>query len=115
MMNITFKELLKAVFIEIDTFKSTDYNSILEVLNQEMADSVCMCFTGRISRLVNCLSGFSDKVCIQISSKEEIGNIISVLRNKIGDIEELKKAIDVEMTERGYSREIIDEWLEYVE
>jgi hypothetical protein len=115
MLNITFEELLKAVFIEIDTFMSEDYKSILEIMNQEMEDSICMCFTGRISRLVNCLNGFSDKVSIKISTNDEISNIIIVLRNKIYDLDELKKAIDAEMTERGYSRTVIEEWLQYVE
>jgi Leucine-rich repeat (LRR) protein len=114
-LNITFEELLKAVFIEIDTFMSEDYKSILEILNQEMDDSMCMCFTGRISRLVNCLNGFSDKVYIKIGTNEEISNIIIVLRNKIFDLDELKKAIDNEMTERGYTRTVIEEWLQYVE
>ena len=51
-------------------------------MNEEMLDSECKCFTGRISRLVNCLSGYSDKVVIQISENEEINNIISVIINK---------------------------------
>ncbi len=72
-------------------------------------------FTGRISRLVNCLNGFSDKVSIQISTNEEISNIIIVLKNKITDTYELKKAIDMEMTERGYDKETIDIWIGYVE
>ena len=36
------------------------------------------CFTDKISRLVNCLSGYSDKVEIKISENEEISNIISI-------------------------------------
>ena len=112
-MGITFEELLKAVLIEIDTLENKD--EIFEILNQEMADSICKCFTGRISRLVNCLSSFSDKVSIQISTNEEISNIIIVLQNKITDTYELKKAINVEMTERGYDKETIDIWIGYVE
>jgi hypothetical protein len=80
-----------------------------------MEDSICKCFTGRISRLVNCLSGFSDKVSIKISSNEEISNIIITLQKKIDDIDELKKAITTEMTERGYAETTINEWIMYVE
>jgi predicted Ser/Thr protein kinase len=61
------------------------------------------------------LSGFSDKVSIKISTNEEISNIIITLKNKITNIDELKHAIINEMTERGYEREVIDEWLQYVE
>ena len=51
-------------------------------LNEEMQESECKCFTGRISRLVNCLSGYSDKVKIKISENEEISNIISIIMKK---------------------------------
>ena len=112
-MGITFEELLKAVLIEIDTLENKD--EIFEILNQEMADSICKCFTGRLSRLINCLNGFSDKVSIQISTNEEISNIIIVLQNKIKDTYELKKAIEMEMTERGYDEATINEWVLYVE
>jgi hypothetical protein len=114
-MNITFEELLKAVFIEIETLEQENQKSVLEILNQEMDDSICKCFTGRISRLVNCLSGFSDKVSIKISSNEEISNIIITLKSKINDVDELKKAIKDEMTERGYDEATINEWVSYVE
>jgi hypothetical protein len=115
MLNITFEELLKAVFIEINTFTIDIQKSILQVMNTEMSDSICKCFTGRLSRLVNCLSGFSDKVNINISNNEEISNIIITLKNKITNIEELKHAITHEMNERGYTQDIIDEWLLYIE
>jgi hypothetical protein len=114
-MGITFEELLKAVFIEIDSFDQENQKSIFEILNQEMEDSICKCFTGRISRLVNCLSGFSDKVFIKISTNEEISNIIITLQKNIYDIDELKKAITTEMKERGYDEKTINEWVMYVE
>ena len=86
-------------------------------MNEEMHDSECKCFTGRISRLVNCLSGYSDKVRIQISENEEINNIISVIMNKRGmkTIEILKEEVREALTERGYADDKIAEWLEYVE
>ena len=97
-------------------------NSYLQIkiqkrLNEEMQDSECKCFTGRISRLVNCLSGYSDKVCIQISENEEINNIISVIMSKreLKTIEILKEEVRLALTERGYADEKIAEWLEYVE
>ena len=86
-------------------------------MNEEMQDSECKCFTGRISRLVNCLSGYSDKVCIHISENEEINNIISVIMSKreLKTIEMLKKEVNLALTERGYEDTKIKEWLEYVE
>jgi hypothetical protein len=117
MLNITFKELFIAVMIEIESLSMELQIEIKKRLNEEMQDSECKCFTGRISRLVNCLSGYSDKVKIQITENEEINNIISVIMNKreMKTIEILKEEISVALTERGYDHGKIAEWLEYVE
>lgn len=48
-----------------------------------MKDANCKCFTGRISRLVNCLVGFYDDIKIIISDSEQIGNIISLIGKKL--------------------------------
>ena len=64
MLNITFKELFIAVSIELSSLSPTLQKEIKKRLNEEMQESECKCFTGRISRLVNCLSGYSNKVKI---------------------------------------------------
>jgi hypothetical protein len=117
MLNITFKELFTAVVIEMESLSMDLQIEIQKRLNEEMQESECKCFTGRISRLVNCLSGYSDKVRIQISENEEINNIISVIMRKreMKTIEILKEEVRLALTERGYSDEKIKEWLEYVE
>ena len=103
--------------IEIEKLSLDLQIEIQSRLNEEMHESECKCFTGRISRLVNCLSGYSNKVCIQISENEEISNIISVIMNKrtMKTIEMLKAEIDLALKERGYANEKIAEWLEHVE
>ena len=117
MLNITFKELFIAVVIEMDKLSPDLQIEIQKRLNEEMQESECKCFTGRISRLVNCLSGYSDKVKIQITENEEINNIISVIMSKreLKTIEILKEEVSVALTERGYADEKIAEWLEYVD
>ena len=116
-LNITFKELFIAVLIEMDKLSPDLQKEIKQRLNEEMHESECKCFTGRISRLVNCLSGYSDKVKIQISENDEIGNIISVIMQKRGikTIEMLKEEVIIALKERGYTDGKIDEWLEYIE
>ena len=116
-LHITFKELFIAVVIEMESLSMDLQIEIKKRLNEEMLDSECKCFTGRISRLVNCLSGYSDKVKIQISETEEINNIISVIirKRELKTIETLKAEIVLELKERGYENTIIKEWLEYVE
>ena len=117
MLNITFKELFTAVMIEIDSLSMDLQTEILKRLNEEMQESECKCFTGRISRLVNCLSGYSNKVVIQISESEEISNIISIVMAKRGmkESDEIKEEVRMALKERGYEDTKIKEWLEYVE
>ena len=117
MLDITFKELFTAIVIEMEKLSLDLQKEIKQRLNEEMQESECKCFTGRISRLVNCLSGYSDKVKIQISESEEIGNIISVIMGKRGikTTETLKEEVSVALKERGYEETKINEWVEYIE
>ena len=117
MLDITFKELFIAIVIEMESLSNNLQKEIKQRLNEEMQESECKCFTGRISRLVNCLSGYSDKVKIQISESEEIGNIISVIMEKRGikTTETLKEEVSVALKERGYEETTINGWLEYIE
>jgi len=86
-------------------------------LNEELAEGECKCFTGRLSRLVNVLNGFYDDIQIQISSNEQIANVILALRRQHGLRPEdemtdaIKEAIRKELEERGYEADIINVWL----
>ena len=64
-LGVTFCEALQYVFTRIDVNKETG-DEIKRILNQEMTDALCMCFTGRISRLLNCLTGIDPLVHIHI-------------------------------------------------
>ena len=80
-LDCTFEEVFNAVWNEIHRISEFS-NEIKKRLNEEMEDSDCKCFTGRISRLVNSLSGYSTKVQIEISDEEQISNIISHVLSK---------------------------------
>lgn len=114
-LECNFKDILMAVFYEISNLTPDMQLLAKQRLNDEMLDSECKCFTGRITRLVNSLSGISNKVVIKISDSEEIGNIISVARTKFEDVEEIKEYTMKELKDRGYSDDIIKEWIEYIE
>ena len=113
-LNITFGELLISVWDRIRTHKNKQ--DILPILSQEMSDALCMCFTGRITRLVNTLSGFVPEVTIHISDNEQISNLVIITKDKIipYDVDSHKSLFSKEMEERGYSQEIITEWLSYL-
>ena len=114
-LECTFEELLNAVFYEINSFELEKQISAKKRINEEMLDGLCMCFTGRISRLVNSLSGLSEKVSIKISENEEISNIIILANKKYKKIEEIKDYVKKEMKERLYTDSIIEEWLSYID
>ena len=110
--------LVQSVLSRIDS--NIHSNEIKKILNIEMLDSVCKCFTGRISRLVNSLSGLDDLVSIKISDKEQIGNIIIMIKNKlmgtnVYSVELHKEHVKIELTNLQYSHDLINEYLEYIE
>jgi len=80
-----------------------------------MQDSLCKCFTGRLSRLINCLNGYDERVVVRISDHQEIANLIISIRQKIESLAEQTEMVRREMTERGYDGETIKEWIGYLE
>ena len=116
-LDCTFEEIFKGVWSKILTFEINTQNEVKKRLNEEMADAECKCYTGRISRLVNCLSGYTDKVSIKITDSEQIGNIISHIKRKYTDssIGEIKQIVIKELTERKFDDNIIEEWISYID
>lgn len=115
---ITFKELLLSVWNIICEHKEKD--EILDIMNIEMNDSNCKCFTGKISRLINCLNGYDKRVEITMAENDQISNIIIIEKEKLEkennyNIEIHKNNVYLAMEERGYKKETIKEWIEYIE
>jgi hypothetical protein len=112
-LNVTFMEVLKSVWSCIRKHKQSA--EIKKILDQEMRDSICKCQTGRLSRLVNTLSGFDGRVSVRISDSQEISNVIIAIRQKNSNQKGQRKMITNELVARGYSKQVIDEWLVYLE
>ena len=117
-MLITFKELLTHTLSRVE--QNEHKQEILNILNTELNDSMCKCYTGRMSRLVNCLNGFDELVEIQISESEQIGQIIIIIKDDLKNkgvytvVEHKKRCIE-ELKLRGYDMELINTWVEYIE
>jgi len=109
-LNLTFKEILLAVYQKIINHEHK--SEILIILEEDMKSAECKCFTGRITRLVNCLSGFDDDVVIKISDNEQIGNVLSAMRNKYEKDDEFKENAIKQLLELGYSLSVINEWID---
>ena len=91
------------------------------MLNQELEDGDCKCFTGRMTRLVNCLNGFSPLVEVKILDSAQIGNIVVLIKERLENseegysVEKHREEFRKEMLDRGESVRLIEEWLEYIE
>ena len=115
---LNFAEILWLVWLEINTFNEETQIEIKKRLNEEIQEAECMCYTGRCNRLVNCLNGFSDLVEIKIQDSSQIGNVIVIVKERLGDkytVDKHKKEVKKELLERGYDIETINEWIEYIE
>jgi len=84
---------------------------IIHRLDEELKESECKCFTGRLTRLVNCLVGFYDDIVIGISNSERIGSIIlsTLAGEEMND--DLKKICIDKLKAIDISDEEITKWL----
>ena len=118
---LTFSEVLWFIIQTIVTdFSDIIQEEIFKILNQEIIDAECKCFTGRMNRVINCLNGFSHLVNINIKDGDQIGNIFILIKNKLEltnsyTIEQHKKEVEIELLERDYDIETIKTWLEHIE
>jgi len=109
---ITFEDLFHYVMNRI--LKHDEKEEILRILEDEIKDTICKCFTGRLTRLLNVLNGFYPDVKIQIGNNEQISNVILILKEKY-EGNELKEKVKEELKERGYDEEVIEEWVGFIE
>jgi len=114
-LNITFEELLLSVYDFIE--KNENKEELFKIMNDEISEANCNCFTGRISRLINVLNGYDEHIEIHIADNEQIGNIIILIKNDLGknyDEDEFKRRVHEELTIRHYSEDVINEWLDNI-
>jgi Leucine-rich repeat (LRR) protein len=123
-VDVTFLEILTAVWTRIIINKEA--NDIKSRLNQEIVecetegeDGEPVCFTGKISRLVNCLQGFDDIVNVGISDAEQIGIIITIVKQRLKDegqytVELHKALVKEQLLELKHPQDVIEMWINYI-
>lgn len=101
-LHITFKQALQYVFTRIEINENKD--DIKQILNKEMEDSKDLCFTGRISRLINCLTSIDPLVNINIININDLFNHIGIqlINKNIYSIEKHKLDFENELKNNGY-------------
>jgi hypothetical protein len=115
--DVSFLDVLIAVWNCV--VKNPYSNDIKNVLNEEMKDAKDKCFTGRVSRLLNCLSGYDDDVEVKISDSEQIGNVISSTEMNLRTegkytVARHKKRATNSLKMLGYTDDVISTWVNHI-
>ena len=111
----TFKDLFIKVYGRIINNEHVDV--LWKRLNEEMIESDCKCYTGRLNRLINVLNGFYEDIKINISDNEQIS-----IKNKLSNEDELSDEDEImkqytkectkectkELNRRGYNFYVVD-------
>ena len=84
---------------------------LLQLIDDVLAESEGLCFTGRLTRLVNVLSGFYPDIEITIGINEQISNRLTVVRNRCSG-DDVKVEFEKELIELGIPEEERMVWLE---
>jgi hypothetical protein len=111
---ITYEELLSYVWNRI--IKSKFKEELMRILEEQIADSECKCFTGRFNRTLSVLVGYYDDIKINISDSSRISAIILNCKEKIqpySSKEHSRKAKE-QLIEAGYNESEIKEWIEAI-
>lgn len=116
---VKISDVLFAVLqiIEKD-FNTETQTEIYKCLDSEIRDSVGKCFTGKITRIVNALNGFSSLVQIGMNETDFIVSVIQNAKQELGDqytlerhIEKVKERLRAEK----FPEQVIQEWTENIE
>lgn len=92
------------------------YHHLLQRLCQEVNEAECMCYTGRMNRLINCLNGFYDDIKLFFGSNEDLANIFNITKRTALDRNGIYSPFNHsfiyynEVISRGYSKKDFDLW-----
>ncbi len=112
---ITYLELLSYVWNRI--INSIHKTELMKILEEQIADSECKCFTGRFNRTLSVLVGFFDDIKINISDKSRISAIIINCKDKIIPYDPIKHkdAATKELIDAGYVEADFKDWIDAIE
>ncbi len=112
---ITYIELLALVWNRI--INSIHKSELLKILEEQIEDSECKCFTGRFNRTLSVLVGFFDDIKINISDKSRISAIILNTKDKITPYNPIKhkELAKKELIDAGYKEHDFEDWIDAIE
>ncbi len=112
---ITYQELFLLVWNRI--INSNHKTELMRILEEQIAESECKCFTGRFNRTLSVLVGFYDDIKINISDKSRISAIILNSKDKIIPYDAVihKQSATKELMEAGYQEAEIKDWIDAID
>lgn len=112
---ITYQELLSYVWNRIINSEHT--NELMKILEEQITDSECQCFTGRFNRTLSVLVGFYNDIKINISDKSRISAIILNCKDRIIPYNSQlhRETSKLELIEAGYTETEIDPWISAID
>ena len=117
--NTTYIDIFYKVYCIIIDLNNDE---LMNLFIEEVKDSTCTCLTGQLVRMCNSLAGFVDEIKINLSSNEELSNMIIALRkryaikypNKFMYVRETIPAVMQLLEDSCIDISEQDAWLEYV-
>ena len=108
---LTYFELLSYVWARIE--RSEHRTELFKILEEQVTDSECKCFTGRINRTLSVLVGFCPDIVITISDNSRIGAIIIAIKQRLNPYDPIvhREVASRELLEAGYANDEIEPWL----
>ncbi len=112
---ITYHELLELIWNRIQN--SIHKSELIKILEEQIADSECKCFTGRFNRTLSVLVGFFDDIQINISDKSRISAIILNSKDKIIPYDPIKhkEVAKKDLIDAGYVETDFKDWIDAIE
>ncbi|CAH6421591.1 Hypothetical protein MVR_LOCUS287 [uncultured virus] len=111
---LTYTELLAYVWQRIEG--SEHRTELIKILNDQILDANCKCFTGRFNRTLSVLAGFFDDIVIEISDSSRIGAIILAIKDRVVPYDPTthRELAKVALLEAGYGEDEMQSWLEAI-
>ena len=123
-INMNYRDIFALVWTflndpTVSGFTPEVVKEIKTIMSKGICDVANMCFTGKITMLISCLCGFTDKVNIGLTESEELGNIIIAIKRqliKTGEysVEKHKENVTKVMKEKGLQDDIIAVWVDNI-
>ena len=111
---LSYSELLGYVWARV--CRSKHKVELLRVLEEQIADAECKCFTGRFNRTLSVLVGFYPDIIISISDKSRISAIVVAIQAKLEPYDPLvhRELAQVQLLGAGYDTDEIQPWLDAI-